>query len=93
MREVVTIGVGKCGINMTHKFLDSVREDHDVDQQGAYKGQADQLGKGIKVHFNESSKNKYIPRSIIVDTDPMQIDKAQSGPLGQLFSPDSFIKG
>ena len=41
MREVVTIGVGKCGINMTHKFLDSIREDHDVDQQGSYKGQTE----------------------------------------------------
>ena len=51
------------------------------------------MRKGINVHFNESSKNKYIPRSIIVDTDPMQIDKSLSGPLGQLLSPDSFLKG
>ena len=51
------------------------------------------MGKGTNVHFYESSKNKFIPRSIIVDTDPMQIDKSLSGPLGQLLSPDSFLKG
>ena len=51
------------------------------------------MGKGTNVHFYESSKNKYIPRSIIVDTDPMQIDKSLSGPLGKLLSPDSFLKG
>ena len=51
------------------------------------------MGKGTHVHFCETSKTKYIPRSVIVDTDPFQIDKSISGPLGQLLSPDSFLKG
>ena len=51
------------------------------------------MGKGTHVHFHESSKTKYMPRSVLVDTDPMQIDKSLSGPLGQLLSSDSFLKG
>jgi hypothetical protein len=45
------------------------------------------------VHFDETSKDKFIPRSLVVDFDPSHIDKVKSGPLGKLLSPDSFLQG
>lgn len=38
MREVITVGVGQAGIHMVDKYCDSVREDHDLDPIGTYKG-------------------------------------------------------
>lgn len=77
MREVIAVGVGRCGINMTHSFLDSIREDHDIDPQGQFRGQDDGVGnKGISVHLNETQKGQYIPRSLLIDTDPAEIEKA-----------------
>ncbi len=46
----------------------------------------------ILCYFCET-KNKFVPRSVIIDTDPRTQDCVQSGPLGHLFDQDSFISG
>ena len=36
---------------------------------------------------------KYVPRSVQVDLEPGVHDRIRSGPLGQLYKPDTFIHG
>ena len=47
----------------------------------------------VDVYFAEASNKKYVPRSIQVDLEPAVHDKIRSGPLGQLFRPDTFVNG
>jgi tubulin beta len=37
--------------------------------------------------------NKYVPRSIQIDLEPAVLDLVRSGPMAQLFRPDTFIHG
>jgi tubulin beta len=45
------------------------------------------------VYFNEASNAKYVPRSVQVDLEPGVVDIVRSGPLANLFRPDTFVHG
>jgi tubulin beta len=45
------------------------------------------------VYFSEANNQKYVPRSIQVDLEPGVVDLVRSGPLANLFRPDTFVHG
>lgn len=47
----------------------------------------------VDVYFTEASNKKYVPRSIQVDLEPGVVDLVRSGPLANLFRPDTFVHG
>lgn len=47
----------------------------------------------METYFRETSDNRYVPRSLLVDLDPDSIHAIQSGNLGKLFDPDHAIYG
>ena len=47
----------------------------------------------VDVYFTEASNSKYVPRSIQVDLEPAVVDVVRSGPLANLFRPDTFVHG
>ncbi|KAI6239842.1 CBR-BEN-1 protein [Aphelenchoides fujianensis] len=47
----------------------------------------------IKVYYNETSFNRYVPRAILVDLEPGTMDSVRNSPYGTLFRPDNFVFG
>jgi tubulin beta len=47
----------------------------------------------VDVYFSEASNNKYVPRSVQVDLEPGVVDLIRSGPLANLYRPDTFVHG
>lgn len=47
----------------------------------------------VGVYFSEASNSKWVPRSIQVDLEPGVVDLVRSGPLANLFRPDTFVHG
>ena len=45
------------------------------------------------MYFSEANNQKYVPRSIQVDLEPGVVDLVRSGPLANLFRPDTFVHG
>ena len=45
------------------------------------------------MYFTEASNKKYVPRSIQVDLEPGVVDLVRSGPMANLFRPDTFVHG
>lgn len=43
--------------------------------------------------FAETTKGKYVPRSVYVDLEPTVIDEVRTGPYRQLFHPEHLING
>jgi tubulin beta len=91
MREIVHIQTGQCGNQIGSKFWDTIREEHGIDQQGAYRGNNDLQLERISVYFNEAYGNRYVPRSVLVDLEPGTLDSVRSGPSGSLFRPDNYV--
>lgn len=94
MREIVHIQAGQCGNQIGAKFWEFISDEHGIDPTGTYHGDnINQLDK-INVYYNEAStKNKYVPRAVLVDLEPGTMDSVRQGPFGQIFRPDNFVFG
>lgn len=64
-----------------------------MDQTGQYVGNDPMQLERSEVFFNEVSGNKYVPRALLVDLEPMVLDNIQAGPMGSLFHPDNYVRG
>ena len=93
MREIIEIECGQCGVQMGHSFWELIAKEHGIDSSGGYVGESDLQLQRANVFFEETAKNKHVPRAVLVDLDPAPIDYVRSGPLGKLFSPESFFSG
>jgi len=93
MREIVALQVGQCGNQIGSKFWEIISAEHGIDKNGNYKGDSDLQLERINVYYTEAADKKYVPRAILVDLEPGVLDGIRSGPLGQLFKPDSYISG
>eukprot|EP01100_Stratorugosa_tubuloviscum_P005659 TRINITY_DN251_c0_g1_i2.p1 TRINITY_DN251_c0_g1~~TRINITY_DN251_c0_g1_i2.p1 ORF type:complete len:457 (+),score=261.17 TRINITY_DN251_c0_g1_i2:141-1511(+) len=93
MREIVHIQCGQCGNQIGSKFWEVVSEEHGLDAAGTYHGDSDAQLERINVYFNEAQGSRYVPRSVLVDLEPGTMNNIRSGPIGQMFRPDSFIYG
>lgn len=90
-REVISIHLGQAGIQTGHSCWELFCLEHNISPDGTLKTNSDKNGIGF--FFNESSKGKYVPRSLMVDLEPSVIDNIQSGEYGKLYNPDYLIKG
>jgi tubulin beta len=45
------------------------------------------------VFFNEPTYDHYVPRAVLVDTEPGTMDKIRSGSFGSFFKVDNYIFG
>ncbi|XP_062390388.1 tubulin beta chain-like [Sardina pilchardus] len=93
MREIVNIQVGQCGNQIGTKFWGEIIDEHGIDPAGYYMGDSSVQLERVNVYFSETSANKFVPRSIMVDLEPGTMDSVRSGHLGNLFSPDNYIFG
>jgi tubulin beta len=58
-----------------------------------YHGDSDLQLERINVYYNEASSGRYVPCAIFVDLEPGTLDSVQSGPYGQIYSPNNFVFG
>jgi tubulin beta len=86
--EIINIGIGQAGIDITHKLWTKIIEEHGLNKQGNYEGENDMQLMKIN-RFFKAIPNKYIPRTFLIDTD--YIDYAKLSSYEQLYDPDSFL--
>lgn len=76
------------------QFFEKLCNDHAIDATGCYIGMSDLELERINVYYNEANDGvKYVPRSIMVDTDPNTEDSTRSGRYGQIFRLNNIISG
>ena len=91
MREILHMQIGQCGNQIGSKFWELVSEEHGINSAGAYCGDSDLQLRGISTYFNEVTGGRYVPRAILLDTEPGTLDSLRSGPFGHLYKPDNFV--
>lgn len=95
-REIINIQCGQAGNQIGEAFWRSVLAEHGLDLEGKYVGDNDLQLVRAGVYFSEVNHGqgmKYVPRSVQVDLEAGVFNKIQSGPLGSLFKPDTFVHG
>ncbi|XP_027212986.2 tubulin beta-1 chain [Penaeus vannamei] len=97
MREIIHVQMGQCGNQIGTKFWEVISDEHGIQPDGQYAGENPELRnvqlERVNVYFDEGTKGKYVPRSVLVDLEPGTIEAAKSGPYGALYKPDSFVYG
>lgn len=93
-REIVNIQVGQAGNQVGEAFWRMLLAEHGLDEAGMYKGNDPQQIARAGVYFTQvdsSGPTKYVPRSVQVDLESGVCNRLRSGPLGQLFRPDTYF--
>ncbi|KDQ09899.1 hypothetical protein BOTBODRAFT_36712 [Botryobasidium botryosum FD-172 SS1] len=93
-REIVNLQIGQAGNQVGEAFWGQILKEHGLDDSGAYIGSDPQQVERAHVYFNEITSGsgiKYVPRSVQIDLEGGVCNRIKSGPLGQLFRPDTFI--
>ncbi|XP_031550548.1 tubulin beta-1 chain-like [Actinia tenebrosa] len=93
MRDIVHLQVGQCGNQVSTKFWEVIAEEHGIDPQGLYHGNAPAQLDKVNVYFDEKQDGRYVPRAACIDLEPGSIDSLRSSQYGHLFSPDNCIYG
>ncbi|KAG1856111.1 beta-tubulin 2 [Suillus subluteus] len=93
-REIVNIQVAQAGNQVGEAFWRMLLAEHGLDDAGMYKGNDPQQIARAGVYFTQvdsSGPTKYVPRSVQVDLESGVCNRLRSGPLGQLFRPDTYF--
>lgn len=93
-REIVNIQVGQAGNQVGEAFWKMLLAEHGLDDSGMYQGNDPQQIARAGVFFTQVDSNgptKYVPRSVQVDLESGVCNRLRSGPLGQLFRPDTYF--
>ncbi|GAA5844414.1 hypothetical protein JCM9279_006293 [Rhodotorula babjevae] len=94
MRELVTLQVGQAGNQVATSFWETVLQEHGLANDGQLDPTATHLQTDrLDVFFAEAAKQKYVPRSLMIDLEPSTGDAIKAGKLGGLFRPSGFISG
>ncbi|KAJ3560004.1 hypothetical protein NP233_g11113 [Leucocoprinus birnbaumii] len=86
--------VGQAGNQAGESFWQMLLAEHGLDQSGHYQGSDPLQLQRADVYFTEveyGSNKRYVPRSVQVDLESGVCNKLKSGPLGQLFRPDTYL--
>lgn len=90
-KEIISISIGRCGNKIGTHFWKILCEQHGIDEEGNYIGQGDIYRKGTNVYFHQTMSDRYLPRSILVDSEPTTINSICAQTF--IFDPNSCIVG
>jgi tubulin beta len=93
MREIITLGVGQAGNQVSAKFWENIAQEHGINtSNGTWEGEDDRQLERTEVYFSEGQGGRYVPRSILVDLEPGVLNAVRSDKaMGSLFNPDHFV--
>jgi len=95
MREVISIHVGQCGVQMGNACWELYCLEHGIQPDGQMPSDKT-IGGGddsFNTFFSETGAGKHVPRAVFVDLEPTVVDEVRTGTYRQLFHPEQLITG
>ncbi|KAF5276897.1 hypothetical protein FQA39_LY06448 [Lamprigera yunnana] len=94
MREVVSLHIGQCGVQMGSACWELYCLEHGIQPDGEIPSEQMTCGdRSFHTFFSESECGKYVPRSVLVDLEPSVVDEVRTGTYRKLFHPEKLISG
>jgi len=95
MREVISIHIGQCGIQVGNACWELFCLEHGIQPDGQMPSDKT-IGGGddaFNTFFSETGAGKHVPRCVFVDLEPTVVDEVRTGTYRQLFHPEQLISG
>ena len=91
VREVLTLNVGQCGIQLGQAVWEQYCAEHMIDRTGEKAGKPQDTS--FLCFYEETGAGKYVPRNLMVDLEPNVIDDVKNSKYSKVFHPDLMISG
>jgi len=91
VREVLTVCVGQCGIQMGQTIWEQYCAEHGVTVKGDNPETKDDGT--FQCFFEETGAGQYVPRNLMVDLEPNVIDDVKNSKYSAIFHPDFLLPG
>ncbi|KAK8801923.1 hypothetical protein WA158_006318 [Blastocystis sp. Blastoise] len=90
-REIVTLQIGQCGNQIGFEFWKRLCEEHGLDSEGVVQDFATQGNDRKDVFFYQADDNHYVPRALLLDTEPGVVNRIKKSEYGNLYNPENFF--
>nr|CDS22188.1 tubulin alpha chain [Echinococcus granulosus] len=94
--EVISVFAGQCGTQVSQAVWELMAVEHGVGPDGMLidpSAETDYDKQSGNVFFMVDNKDRYVPRTTIVDTEPTVIDEVRCGLYRTMFNPRGLISG
>ena len=91
VREVLTINVGQCGIQMGSTIWVQYCAEHGITPKGDNPSTADDGT--FQCFFEETGAGQYVPRNLMVDLEPNVIDDVKNSEFSAIYHPEFLLAG
>eukprot|EP01084_Bolivina_argentea_P034756 64375_1 len=98
VREIIHIQVGQCGNQIGNSFWTTMRNEHQLSENGTFQKKADEKDNELRldkidVYYQEAATMRFVPRACLVDLEPGIIDVIKASDMGSSFKPDNMCFG
>jgi tubulin alpha len=91
-REAISIHIGQAGVQMANATWELYCLEHGIEKDGCLsESRVGDDDSSFNTFFSESQTGKFVPRAILVDTEPTVIDEIRKGEFKDLFHPRNMI--
>jgi len=91
VREVLTLNVGQCGIQMGNVVWEQYCKEHGITTKGDNPSTHDDGT--FQCFFEETGAGQYVPRNLMVDLEPNVIDDVKNSKYSAIFHPEFLLAG
>jgi len=92
VREVLTICVGQCGVQMGSAIWEQYCAEHGIQKDG-HMSQSTSNDGTFQCFFEETSSCQYVPRNLMVDLEPNVIDDIKTSAFSAIYHPEFLLAG
>ena len=90
VREVLTVNVGQCGIQLGQAVWEQYCAEHGIDTSGKKPKSEDA---SFLCFYEETGAGQYVPRNLMVDLEPNVIDDVKNSKYSKIFHPEFLLPG
>lgn len=91
-REVISIHLGQAGVQTATTTWELYCLEHGIKKNGCVDDvKVGDEDNAFHTFFSESQSGQFVPRAILVDTEPTVIDEVRNGEFRELFHPSQMI--
>jgi len=94
VREVLTLNIGQCGIQLGAAVWEQYCAEHKIDTNGKRSDdcKADD-GNSFTCFFEETGAGQFVPRNLMVDLEPNVIDDVKNCEHSNIYHPEFLLAG
>ena len=92
MRELIAIGIGSFGVNITDSMVQGMAEEHHFTGDAAFKTESVN-GSYPHIFFDEYQSGKVTGRALLMDSDSMSINNVRAASGSNLYGLDNYFCG